>query len=92
MSLAGFRRRELGDPVVGAGPRYGRRYYNAIRMSIYSILTGGIALGPLLAGVTYDATDSYTCGCRCSSASALAGIALFLYAVKAIREPIPERA
>ncbi len=42
------------------GRMYGRRRYNSIRMSVYSILMGGIAGAPLLAGVTFDAKQSYT--------------------------------
>ena len=74
------------------GRKYGRRYYNAIRMTIYSILTAGIAIGPLLAGITYDSTDSYTLWLQVLIGVGIAGIALFLYAVKAIREPIPGQA
>jgi MFS family permease len=70
------------------GRKYGRRYYNAIRMTIYSILTAGIAVGPLLAGITYDATDSYTTWLQALIGVGIVGIVLFVYAVKAIREPI----
>jgi sugar phosphate permease len=67
------------------GHAYGRRYYNAIRMSIYSILTGGIALGPLLAGVTFDATDSYDLWLRVLVGIGVLGIATLVLAVPAGR-------
>jgi cyanate permease len=63
------------------GHAYGRRYYNAIRMSIYSILTGGIALGPLLAGLTYDATDSYDLWLQILTVVGVLGVGTFLIAV-----------
>jgi MFS family permease len=74
------------------GRKYGRRHYNAIRMTIYSILTAGIAIGPLLAGISYDATDSYTPWLRMLIGVGLAGIVVFVYAVRAVRQPIPGQA
>jgi MFS family permease len=71
------------------GHKYGRRHYNSIRMTIYSILTSGIAIGPFLAGVTYDATDSYRLWLQILLGVGAAGVALFLYAVRAVRQPIP---
>jgi cyanate permease len=71
------------------GHKYGRRHYNSIRMTIYSILTAGIAIGPLLAGITYDANDSYRPWLQILIVVGVAGVAFFLYAVKAVREPIP---
>lgn len=78
-------------PILWAvlGHKYGRRHYNSIRMTIYSILTIGIAIGPLLAGITYDATDSYRLWLQILIVFGVAGVALFLYAVKAVRDPIP---
>jgi MFS family permease len=63
------------------GHAYGRRYYNAIRMTIYSILTCGIALGPLLAGVTYDATESYDLWLKVLVGVGVLGVVTFLIAV-----------
>jgi MFS family permease len=63
------------------GHAYGRRHYNAIRMCIYSILTCGIALGPVLAGVTYDATDSYDLWLRILCGVGVLGVGTFLVAV-----------
>jgi MFS family permease len=77
-------------PILWAvlGHKYGRRNYNAIRMSIYSVLILGMSAGPLLAGVTYDATGSYTLWLQILLAVGLAGIATFLVAVKAASIPI----
>jgi cyanate permease len=61
-------------------------------MTIYSILTAGIAIGPLLAGISYDATDSYTTWLRVLIGVGIVGILLFVYAVRAVREPIPGQA
>jgi sugar phosphate permease len=63
------------------GHAYGRRYYNAIRMSIYSILTGGIALGPLLAGLTFDAKGSYDLWLQILVGIGVLGVATFLVAI-----------
>jgi MFS family permease len=71
------------------GHKYGRRHYNAIRMTIYSILTLGIAIGPFLAGLTYDSTESYTLWLQILIGVGLAGIVLFIYSTRAIRQPIP---
>lgn len=48
-------------PILWAelGHVYGRRHYNAIRMSIYTILIAGMSGGPVFAGLSYDATQSY---------------------------------
>jgi MFS family permease len=79
-------------PILWAvlGHKYGRRHYNAIRMSIYAVLILGMSAGPLLAGITYDATDSYDLWLQILVGVGLAGIATFLVAVRAARAPIPE--
>ena len=76
-------------PILWAvlGHKYGRRNYNAIRMSIYSVLILGMSAGPLLAGVSYDATDSYSLWLQILVGVGLAGIATFLVAVRAARAP-----
>jgi MFS family permease len=71
------------------GHKYGRRHYNAIRMSIYSILTAGIAAGPLLAGISYDATQSYDQWLQILLVIGAVGVATFLYALKAAKLPMP---
>jgi MFS family permease len=78
-------------PILWAvlGHKYGRRHYNAIRMSIYSVLILGMSAGPLLAGITYDATDSYTLWLRILLGVGAAGILTFLLSVRAARAPLP---
>ncbi len=48
-------------PVLWAvlGHTYGRRHYNSIRMAIYTILIAGMSGGPVLAGLSFDSTQSY---------------------------------
>lgn len=81
-------------PILWAvlGHKYGRRHYNAIRMSIYSVLILGMSAGPLLAGITYDATDSYTLWLRILLGVGAAGILTFLLSVRAARAPLPSTA
>jgi MFS family permease len=76
-------------PILWAvlGHKYGRRNYNAIRMSIYSVLILGMSAGPLLAGVTYDATESYSLWLQILFGVGVAGIVTFLVAVRAARAP-----
>lgn len=71
-------------PILWAvlGHKYGRRHYNAIRMSIYSVLILGMSAGPLLAGFSYDATDSYDTWLRILLGFGAAGIAAFLVSVR----------
>jgi MFS family permease len=49
-------------PVLWAvlGHAYGRRHYNSIRMAIYTILIAGMSGGPVLAGLSFDETQSYS--------------------------------
>ncbi len=49
-------------PILWAvlGRVYGRRHYNAIRMAIYTVLIASMSGGPVLAGLSYDAAESYT--------------------------------
>jgi len=74
-------------PILWAvlGHKYGRRHYNAIRMSIYSVLILGMSAGPLLAGISFDITDGYTLWLRILLGVGLAGIVTFLVAVRAGR-------
>jgi MFS family permease len=76
-------------PILWAvlGHKYGRRNYNAIRMSIYSVLILGMSAGPLLAGVSYDATGSYSLWLQVLVGVGLGGIVTFLVAVRAARAP-----
>ena len=67
------------------GRMYGRRHYNSIRMSIYSILIGGMATAPLLAGLSFDATQSYTTWLQLLIVVAAVGVAFFVATVKAER-------
>ncbi len=48
-------------PVLWAvlGHAYGRRHYNSIRMAIYTVLIAGMSGGPVLAGLSFDSTQSY---------------------------------
>lgn len=69
------------------GHKYGRQHYNAIRMSIYSVLILGMSAGPLLAGITYDATGSYTLWLQILLGVGAAGVLTFIVAVKAARTP-----
>jgi MFS family permease len=71
------------------GHKYGRRHYNAIRMSIYSILIAGMAAAPLLAGISFDATQSYTLWLQILLGVGMLGVATFVYGVKAARIPVP---
>jgi MFS family permease len=71
------------------GRAYGRRHYNSIRMSVYSILIIGSATAPLLAGLSYDATESYTFWLKVLIGVGLAGIATFVVTVKSERAPKP---
>jgi MFS family permease len=64
------------------GRMYGRRHYNSIRMSVYSILIGGMAGAPLLAGFTYDETGSYDLLLKILVGVGFAGAALFVVTVK----------
>jgi MFS family permease len=77
-------------PILWAvlGHKYGRRHYNAIRMSIYSVLILGMSAGPLLAGFSYDATGSYDSWLRILIGVGIGGIATFLIAVKAAKMPV----
>ncbi len=77
-------------PILWAvlGHKYGRRNYNAIRMSIYSVLILGMSAGPLFAGITYDATGSYTLWLHILLGVGVAGIATFLVAVQAAKAPM----
>jgi MFS family permease len=79
-------------PILWAvlGHKYGRRNYNAIRMSIYSVLILGMSAGPLLAGFSYDATDSYSTWLRILLGVGAAGVVTFLIAVKAAKAPVRE--
>lgn len=79
-------------PVLWAvlGHTYGRRHYNAIRMSIYSILIAGMSLGPLLAGVTFDATQSYDLWLQILLGVGAFGIATFWFAAK-VATALPSR-
>jgi MFS family permease len=74
-------------PILWAvlGHTYGRRNYNAIRMSIYSVLILGMSAGPLLAGASFDATESYSLWLEILVGVGLAGILTFLIAVRAAR-------
>jgi MFS family permease len=76
-------------PILWAvlGHKYGRRHYNAIRMSIYSVLILGMSAGPLLAGVTYDATGDYDLWLQILLGVGAAGILTFLVGVRAARAP-----
>jgi MFS family permease len=76
-------------PILWAvlGHRYGRRNYNAIRMSIYSVLILGMSAGPLLAGATFDATGSYSLWLHILVAVGLFGIAAFVVAVRSRGAP-----
>jgi MFS family permease len=73
------------------GHAYGRHHYNAIRMCIYSILTCGIALGPLLAGLTYDATDSYDLWLKILCVVGILGVGTFFVAVPSGRAVTQKR-
>jgi MFS family permease len=64
------------------GQVYGRRHYNAIRMSIYSILILGMSGAPVLAGMTFDATHGYDLWLRLLLGVGVLGIALFVATVK----------
>jgi MFS family permease len=77
-------------PVLWAvlGHKYGRRHYNAIRMSIYSVLILGMSAGPLLAGVTFDATDSYRLWLQILLGVGAVGVMTFLLAVQAGKSPL----
>jgi MFS family permease len=72
-------------PILWAvlGHKYGRRHYNAIRMSIYSVLILGMSAGPLLAGYTYDETGGYSLWLQILLGVGAAGIVTFLVSVKA---------
>jgi MFS family permease len=74
-------------PILWAvlGHKYGRRNYNAIRMSIYSILILGMSAGPLLAGASFDATDSYSLWLHILVGIGVIGILTFALAVRAGR-------
>jgi MFS family permease len=76
-------------PILWAvlGHKYGRRNYNAIRMSIYSVLILGMSAGPLLAGVSFDATGGYSLWLQILVGVGVAGILTFLMAVRAARAP-----
>lgn len=76
-------------PILWAvlGHKYGRRNYNAIRMSIYSVLILGMSAGPLLAGVSFDATGGYSTWLQILVGVGLAGILTFVVAVRAARHP-----
>ena len=54
-------------------------------MSVYSLLIGGMAAAPLLAGITYDATDSYTLWLQVLVGVGLLGIASFTVTAKSQR-------
>jgi MFS family permease len=69
------------------GRAYGRRHYNSIRMSVYSILIAGMSGAPLLAGVTFDATQSYTRWLQILVLVGLAGVATFMVTVKTELDP-----
>ena len=77
-------------PILWAvlGHKYGRRHYNAIRMSIYSVLILGMSSGPLLAGITYDATDSYSLWLQILLGVGAAGIVTFFVGVRAAKAPV----
>jgi MFS family permease len=77
-------------PILWAvlGHKYGRRNYNAIRMSIYSVLILGMSAGPLLAGVSFDATGGYSLWLQILVGVGVAGILTFLTAVRAARAPV----
>jgi len=76
-------------PILWAvlGHKYGRRNYNAIRMSIYAVLILGMSAGPLLAGITFDATESYALWLQILVGVGVAGVATFLVAVRAAQAP-----
>jgi hypothetical protein len=76
-------------PILWAvlGHKYGRRNYNAIRMSIYSVLILGMSAGPLLAGVSFDATGGYSLWLQILVGVGVAGILTFVMAVRAARAP-----
>lgn len=78
-------------PILWAvlGHKYGRRHYNAIRMSIYSVLILGMSAGPLFAGMTYDATESYSLWLQILLGVGVAGIAVFVLGVRAAKAPVP---
>lgn len=64
------------------GHVFGRKNYNAIRMSIYSVLIAGMSLGPVLAGMTFDATHSYTLWLQLLLIAGVAGLVAFAVTVK----------
>ena len=70
------------------GHKYGRRHYNSIRMSIYSILIAGMAAAPLLAGISFDATQSYDLWLQVLVVVGFLGTMTFVYGVKAFKIPI----
>ncbi|HEU0075984.1 MAG TPA: MFS transporter [Dehalococcoidia bacterium] len=76
-------------PILWAvlGHKYGRRNYNAIRMSIYSVLILGMSAGPLLAGVSFDATGGYSLWLQILVGVGVAGVLTFVMAVRAARAP-----
>ena len=64
------------------GHVFGRKNYNAIRMSIYSVLIAGMSLGPVLAGMTFDATQSYDLWLRLLLIAGVGGLVAFAVTVK----------
>lgn len=64
------------------GHVFGRKNYNTIRMSIYSVLIAGMSLGPVLAGMAFDATHSYTLWLQLLLIAGVAGIVAFAVTVK----------
>ena len=79
-------------PILWAvlGHKYGRRHYNAIRMSIYSVLILGMSSGPLLAGASYDATGGYETWLRILAGVGAAGVLTFIVSVGAARRPLAQ--
>lgn len=66
------------------GQVYGRKHYNAIRMCIYALLIAGMSTGPLLAGMTFDATHSYDLWLQALQGVGALGVVAFLVTVRTV--------
>ncbi len=64
---------------------YGRRHYNSIRMSIYSILIAGMSGAPVLAGLSFDMHESYAPWLRILVLISVVGIAAFVITDRSAR-------
>ena len=69
------------------GRAYGRRHFNMIRGTIYGLLLTGASPGPMIAGLIFDRSGSYTPWLWVTAALAVVGIVSFTAAIRSQTPP-----